>query len=109
MAVKIVRDRIRSVDGYISCDAEGFRYVNDAKEHEALLYKKILEELGELMEAYLTNDPAAINAEAADVREALEAFVGLRTGISPAAIGRLIERKQMERGGFKTGLVWEHP
>ena len=109
MAVKLVRDRIREVDGYKDCEPGRFRSVRSKEEHLTLLLKKINEELGELLEAYLIKSDQHVNEEGCDLLEALAIFLMVATGITDDEIAELIDAKIAARGGFSGGLVWEHP
>ena len=85
------------------------RPVKDRKEHEALLLKKILEELGELLEAHEIGLNVDVIAEGCDVAEAVITFLMVRTGITWPQMESQILAKQALKGGFTGGLVWEHP
>jgi predicted house-cleaning noncanonical NTP pyrophosphatase (MazG superfamily) len=109
MATKLVRDRIRLVEGFISCSSDSFRPVRDRREHEALLIKKILEELSELVEAHECGVNRDVIEEGGDLVDAVISFVMIRTGITWPQMESQIVAKQALKGGFTGGLVWEHP
>jgi predicted house-cleaning noncanonical NTP pyrophosphatase (MazG superfamily) len=109
MATKLVRDRIRDVPGFVPCSSDNYRPVVDADEHEALLLKKMHEELGELIEARAGGYAHEINAEGADLVDVVLSFLVVSTDISEEQVMRLIQQKRDERGSFFGGLVWEHP
>jgi len=109
VSIKLVRDAIRESPGFIRCSSDQWRPVRDEAEHAALLLKKIHEELGELLEAVASGDEAGIRLEGCDLLEVLTCFIHVRTGATPGQIARGIEKKQLERGGFYGGLVWDHP
>lgn len=109
MATKLVRDKIQTVPGFIRCSSDTFRPVRDRREHEALLLKKIQEELGELLEAHEVGVSSDVIGEGGDLIEAVFSFLLIRTGVRPPVVEANIYAKIAEKGGFTGGLVWEHP
>ena len=109
MATKLVRDRIREVPGFRPCSSDFYRPVENPREHEALLLKKVHEELGELIEALSDGYANDINDEGCDVIEAVMTLLAKTTDITAGEILTAISKKQRERGGYSGGLVWEHP
>lgn len=94
---KLVRDRIPEVIRATGKECET-SIVNGEKKTE-LLEKKLMEEVGEFMEAK--------NLE--ELADVMEVLFGLAEdlGYSEEDLVRAREEKKVERGGFKEGVVLE--
>jgi len=95
---KLVRDRIPSI-----LDREGVRYrlrkVESEDEYREYLLKKLREEVEEFAE-----NPS--EEELADILEVIDAIV-VAYGFDRERIGEVKEKKLVERGGFREGVLVE--
>jgi len=95
---KLVRDRIPSI-----LDREGVRYrfrkVESEDEYREYLLKKLREEVEEFAE-----NPS--EEELADILEVIDAIV-VAYGFDRGRIGEVKEKKLVERGGFREGVLVE--
>lgn len=86
----------------------------DSPEYRTLLRNKLIEEVGELLDADNLGNPHALLDEAADVFEVLRALlVAVYPGVTPSTarqvLANAVDRKLAERGGFFEGRTWTGP
>jgi predicted house-cleaning noncanonical NTP pyrophosphatase (MazG superfamily) len=108
MSAKLIRDRLPDLPGFELCNTGRLRHVVNEREHLALLKKKILEELSELMEAESYRYSNDTNEEGCDAIQAILDFLTVKTGITQEQVMGRVAQKEQERGGFLNGVVWEH-
>lgn len=104
MGAKLVRGRVQDLPWRAESEKQYVRKVVDPAEHIRLLRQKILEEVGEMFAA-----PSPENAahEAADVLEAIAAYLTLIGLKDNNQVNLLREAKFEARGGFFEGIVYE--
>lgn len=103
MTTKLVRDKVGELPWRHEQAKAALRFVHDETEFVSLLRQKLLEEVGEFLEA--GNDVDAIE-EAADILEVIHAILARRSIFAPIEqVIREHDRKREQRGGFERGLV----
>lgn len=102
--MKLIRDGLATSPWEFMPEGKKFvRPVHNLEEHLSLLRRKILEEAAELIES---RTPMEAACEAADLMEAISAF--LRKMGSSMTTARLDQITKFEaRGGFEHGTVWD--
>jgi predicted house-cleaning noncanonical NTP pyrophosphatase (MazG superfamily) len=80
-----------------------FRTVRNSEEHRRHLRRKLLEEVGELIDAVTEQE---IAEEVADIFEVLQAYAGV-TGVTETQIAGIARLKRDTQGTFNGGVIWE--
>jgi len=104
VGAKLVRDRIEELPWRAEQEKKYLRPVRGVAEHVRLLRRKILEEVGELISA---STPDEAVEEAADVMEAMAAYLSLTGVVDTDVVNLIRDKKYNERGGFEQGIVYE--
>lgn len=113
MSARLVRDRIAEVPFRDEYAKNWLRPVASHAEHDSLLRKKLLEEVGEFLQA---ESGEGMIEEAADVLAVMEALIfKTRAWVDQneehrTISGLIVEahrKKCEERGGFTRGVAWD--
>lgn len=98
---KLVRDKIPELIKKWKGRTPETRFLQEDREYEAFLFKKLIEEANELVS---TNDEEHLKEEIVDVMEVLDEILKLQK-ISLEEIRSGQEEKREERGGFQKRIL----
>jgi predicted house-cleaning noncanonical NTP pyrophosphatase (MazG superfamily) len=103
MSGRLVRDRIGDIAWQDESGKRFLRPVKNKEEHISLLYRKLLEEVGELITAHTSSE---LIEEMGDVFEVLNGLISV-LDLDPESLRQVANAKFSYRGGFTKGTVWE--